>query len=442
MKDGLRNVLNEVRELSSSQYQTNVPFIESDTAIETFAGPLLNLPKLLNEFCEALVQRIVYTQFETKTFNNPLKFLEGVEMPLGYIGQEIFINPAKGRDYDITDFAGLLKKYESDTKVQYMTINFDKQYAVTVVREKIKQAMTSWSNLETYIGALTNSLYNGAYIDEYMATKNLVSNAYRTNSVNIQTISAPTTKELADQFSVKAREIFLNMQAPSPKYNAWRKVGGYGRDVVTFTAPEDVVFLIRNDVRAYLDVMQLSVSFNIDKADLLGRIVAVDNFDIYDKDMNKVYDGSHIYGIIADKRWFRIKTQDMYMEDFRNANNRSMQYYLNLIKMYQYSLFANAVVFADEEPQIPIQELSYNNTSTVSLEVGVSEGLDILTTPANATTPEIIYTSSDDSIFTVDIEQNNNKHCVITGIGAGTATLTAKAGNVETTVEITVTEST
>lgn len=441
LKNGMRNVLNEVRELSSNEYQTNVPYVDEDTSIEVFSAPLLQLPKLLNEFCEALVQRIVYTQFEIKSFNNPLKFLEGDEIPLGYIGQEIFVNPAHSRDYDINDFAGLLQKYESDTKVQYMQINFDKQYVVTVVREKIKQAMTSWDNLETYIGALTNSLYNGAYIDEYQTTKSLVSNAYRANSVQIEKITAPTTADLAKSFTEKARELFLNFQAPSSKYNAWKKVGGYGREIVTFTNPEDIVFLIRNDLRAKLDVEVLANAFNIDKTDLLGRIVTVDNFDIYDDKRNVIYDGSHIFGIIADRRWFRIKTQDMYLEDFRNANNRSMQYYLNVIKMYQYSLFANAVVFADEEVQIPITELSFNETA-VSVEVDNVEGLDIITTPANANSPTIVYTSSDETKFTVEANSNDNKNCVITGVAEGTATLTAKAGNVETTLTINVTPST
>lgn len=436
---GLKKSLNEIWELSSNAYQNNVPKIDDNTSIDNFSAPLLKNTTFLNEFCEALIQRIVYTQFEIKSFKNPLKFLEGEEMPLGYLGQEIFVNPAKGRNYDITDFAGLLKKYENDTKVQYMKINFDKQYAVTVVREKIKQAMTSWNNLESYITSLTNSLYNGAYIDEYRYTKYLVSNAYRENAIQIEKITPPTNKETAEAFTEKAREIYLNFSAPTSNYNAWKKVGGYGREVVTFTEPQDVVFIIRNSLRSKLDVSVLASAFNIDKADLLGRIISVEDFDIYDDNNNKIYDGSHIYGIMCDRRWFRIKTQDMYMEEFRNPNNRSMQYYLNIIKMYQYSLFANAVIFADEEPQVPITALSYNNTTEINMVVGDNEGLDIIVTPFNANTPVIQYTSSNEEIFIVDADANNDRHCTLTATGAGTATLTATAGNVEITLTINVT---
>lgn len=439
VKKTMANTINDIRAKASNEYQASVPEVRQDTAIEVFVQPLLKLPNLMNEFCNALVQRIVYTQFELKRFNNPLKILEGDEMPLGYLGQEIYVNPAQGRDYDINDFAGLLKKYENDTKVQYMTINFDRQYPVTIIREKIKQAMTSWNDLETYIGALTNSLYNGAYIDEYRTTKALVANAYRENAVTIEKIDAITTKETAETFTEKAREMFLNFSAPTSKYNAWKKVGGYGKEIVTVTEPEDVVMIIRNDIRAKLDVSVLANAFNMDKTDLMGKILTVEDFNVYDKQGNVIYDGSHIFGIMCDRRWFRIKTQDMYMEDFRNANNRSMQYYLNLIKMYQYSLFANAVVFADEVPQIAITKLDYNNTTEVTVGVGEQKGLDINVTPSNANTPVITYTSSDDTIFSVVSSANNDRHVTITGVGEGEGILTATAGNVTTTVTIKVT---
>ena len=88
------------------------------------AQPLFNVPEVYNEFCSALINRIVYTQVDTlRDFKNPLKDLEGSIMPLGYAGQEIHINPAKGRRYNADDFAGILQKYEADVKVQYLVKN-------------------------------------------------------------------------------------------------------------------------------------------------------------------------------------------------------------------------------------------------------------------------------------------------------------------------------
>lgn len=262
VKNGLKISLNDIWNNASNQYQKVVPVVDDNTSIESFSAPLLNTPKFMNEFCEVLVQRIVYTQLETKVFKNPLKVLEGDRIPLGYLGQEIFINPAEGRDYNVDDFAGALKKYESDVKVQYTYVNFDKQYPVTIIRQELKQAFVSWNALDEYITGITNSLYNGCYIDEYNNTKALVSNAYRSNAVQIEVVDAPTDKDKLEAFVEKARTIFLNFSTPTSDYNAWKKVGGYGRDIVTFVENKsDIVLMLRNDIQSKLDVKTLARGF-------------------------------------------------------------------------------------------------------------------------------------------------------------------------------------
>lgn len=447
MKTGLKTSLNAIREMSivnNTAYHQYVPIITDDTDIGSFGTPILNTPVVMNEFVSALVNRIVYTQFETKYFRNPLQVLEGDRIPLGYEGQEIFVNPAHGRQYNVDDFAGLLVKYEADVKVQYTTVNMDLQYPVTVSRHKLKQAFVSWDALDKFIGELSNSLYNGAFIDEYKFTKELVSGAYKNNSAQIKQIQAPTTEALAKEFIAQARTLFLNFQTPSSEFNAWSKVGGYGRPITTFTNPEDIVFLVRNDIRAFLDVNVLASAFNIDQSILLGNILPIDNFDIYKYDDEtksnvKIFDGSAIVGIIADKSFFRIKRQDMFLDEFYNPNNRTWQYYLNLTKMYNYSLFANGVIFATALPEIAITTLDFQAPNGITLsEVGEQKGLDITVTPVTANTPTITYESRDTDIFTVTPDANNNRHCVITAVAQGSGTLTAKAGNVTATVSVTV----
>lgn len=435
---GLKNSLNRLREMSTEIYHQYIPIIDDDMDISAFANPILTVPQVQNEFISQLVNRIVYTQFNIKYFNNPLRELEGANMPLGYAGQEIYTNPAKGRKFDIDDFVGLLQRYESDVKVQYMTINMDTQYPVTITRAKLKTAFTTWENLNEFIDGITQSLYNGSYIDEYRFTKYLVSSAYTGNNVVINQVTAPTTEELAKQFITQARSLFLNFQTPSDNYNAWKKVGGYGRPVITWTESSDIVFLLRNDIRAFIDVNVLASAFNMDKTDLMGRIYTVDNFNVYDDDGNLIFDGSSIIGMIADKSWFRIKEQDRYMDEFYNANNRTWQLYLNVVKMYQYSLFANAVVFATALPTVPVTGLDYNNTTEITVTEGESEGLDIIVTPNNATTP-ITYEIGNAATATITTDDTNDRHVTVTGVAEGSTTLTAKAGNVTTTLTINVT---
>lgn len=438
-KQGLVNSVNQIRTMASNEYQRTVPEITAESGIEIISAPLLQYPNLMNEFITVLVQKIAYSQLEVKMFNNPLRFLEGDSIPLGTIGEEIFINPAEGRDYDINDFAGLLRKYEADVKVQYNTINLDEQYPVTIVRQELKKAFMSWGALESFISNITTSLYNGAYIRQYNLTKGLVSNAYRSNAVQIQKIEAPNTKELAEKFIINARHLYLDFQTPSTKYNAWYKVGGYGREIITWSNPDDIVFLIRNDILPYIDVRVLASAFNIDSAKLLGRIIPVNDFNIYNKKHQIVYDGSKIIGLIADKSWFRIKEQDMYMEDFRNANNRSIQYYLNVIKMYQYSYFANAVAFATDTPTgVPVQDVTLNNTN-------LTEGDNIIGMTVNPqnTTDELTVSvdTTNSSHVTATIEDLRTLKVTCDSSVTSPVKLTFKAGSFSKEIQLTYTAS-
>ena len=437
---GLKNSLNKIRQISSDIYHQYVPILEDDTDISSLATPVLTVPEVYNEFCNALVNRIVYTQIETKMFNNPLRGLEGNVMPLGYCGQEIYVNPAKGRQYNPDDFAGILQKYEADVKVQYLIKNMDIQYPLTVIRTKLKEAFVSWENLDSFITGLTNSLYNGMYIDEFKWTKALVSSAYKGNLVQVETVSSPlTSADLAKTFTTKARELFLNFQMPSTSYNAWSKVGGSGRPITTWTDPEDIVILIRNDVRAYMDVEVLANAFQIDRAVLLGNIYPVDSFDVYDDEGTKIFDGSNLFGMIADRNWFKIKPVDQFMENGYNANNRAMQYYLNNIKMYEFSLFANAVVFATTEATVNPTAFKFFIDGEEVTSATITKNTDVVveTVPYSANA-SITYESSASTYATVAKKNSQNKVITITAKADGSSNITATVGEVTGTLAITV----
>lgn len=438
--EGLRTSLNAIRETSiesNTLYHRYVPEILPETDIGSWASPILSNPNVMNEFINVLVQRIVYTQVDIKLFNNPLRVLEGDRIPLGAIGQEIYVNPAKARKFDVDDFAGLLARYEADVKVQYHKLNMDLQYPVTITRAKLKDAFVSWSTLENFIDGLTQSLYNGAYIDQYNLTKGLVSSAFDSNQVQYEVVDAISSEANAKAFITKARKAFLNMMTPSTSYNAWGKVGGYGKEILTWSNPEDIVFILRNDLAAYIDVNVLASAFNIDKATLLGNIIYVNDFDQYDENGTKIFDGSAIQAFIADKAWFRIKEQETTMDQFYNANNRTWQYYLNVVRMYSYSLFANGLVFCTSAPSVPATSLKFNETSPTVVE-GAKITLSIETNPFQAN-PTITFSSGTEAKATVS--KIDNKHVEVTGVDAGTSVITATDGTHSATVTVTVTEA-
>lgn len=441
---GLVQSLNAIREMSvkdGKAYHEYVPIITDTTDIGALAQPIMDYVNVRNDFMSMLINKLVASKFEVKYFQNPLQILEGDTLPLGYATESIYVNPAHGRKMNVNDFAGLLTRFEADVKVQYFNITMDLQYPVTVSYTQLKKAFMSWDSLERFIDGLSLSLYNGAYLDEFRFTKNLIGGAYLKNQIQYEVVSGVNSEANAKAFVTKARELYLNMQMPSEKYNAWAKCGGAGRPVVTWSLPEDIVFVIRNDILAYLDVNVLAASFNITKSELLGRILPVDNFDAFDDEGTKIFDGSNIIGFIGDKSWFKIQRQDMFVEEFRNPNNRTYQMYLNLIKQYQYSLFANGVVICTAAPSVDATKVTAT-PDEISVVEGAKATVAIATEPITSTAV-ITARSSATGKATVTVA-SDGKSLEITGVDDGSATITVTATNADSstvtdTIAVTVT---
>ena len=427
---GLVTALNKMREMSvadGSVYHQYIPYITEDTTISEFARPLTddNLEIVRNEFF-GLLKRIVFTSIETRLFNNPLNFLEGEEIPLGFAGENIHVDPAKPMQFDGEDFAGLLQKFEARIASEYLSVNSDLQYAVTVTRDKARDAFVSWSTLEEFISGIINSLFNGAYITRWKQTKDLISSAYQQGVIPVEKVSAITSADTANAFVEKARYLNRMFTMPSTNYCGWNKK--YASDdtklkITTWCDSNDIVLVLRADVESKVDTMSLAKAMQLQYADFLGRVVIVDSFDEYADDGTKIFDGSDILALVADRRWFKIRTQYFNMTEFFNAKNLTYQYFLNDTRMVRFSLFPKACVIALDDPDT----ISLSGTATCA--VAGTSTLTATTYPVGAT---VTWDSSDKTVATVS-------NGTVTGVKAGTTIITAVNGNSSASVEFTVT---
>lgn len=439
-KSSLTTALNKMREMSVSSnsiYHQYVDVVTDSTTIGQFAAPILDPANtaVLNDFV-SILKKVVFTAVNTKRFNNPLDVLEGERMPLGQFIEDTYVNPAKARGFNGNDFAGLLQKYEAEIGVQYLAVNSDLQYQVTITREKIRNAFSSWTNLEEFISGLVNSLFNGAYITRYNQAKGLPLAALTANNIQYETVTAVSDEATAKALLEKLRAAFTKFQTPSTQFNAYNKVKGGSVSLKTWSDPEDIVVMISADVNAKIDVNALAAAFNMDKANFLGRLIVVDDFSQYNDDGTTAVDGSAIQAVVMDKAWFKIKTQDFQMDDFYNANNRSWQYYLNDVRMVNYSLFANALVFTTTAPTVDATEVKAG-AATATVVAGEKVTVPFTLTPANATST-VTVSSSATAKATAEIK---GKNVEITGVAAGTATITITANTHTDTIAVTVTAS-
>ena len=111
--------------------------------------------------------------------------------------------------------------------------------------------------------------------------------------------------------------------------------------------------------------------------------------------------------------------------------------YLHAWGTYAICPFANAVMLVTTASK-PVTAIS---GSDQTVEEEATKTVTFTFTPNDATS-QTRFTSSDESVFTVEADEDHANKCTITGVEAGTADLTIIADNgVSKKVEVTVTEA-
>lgn len=414
-------VFNVVRENASKVFMETVPSATEDN-IQTLSNILFNdaYQPMLNEFVTNLINRIGLTIIRNKTFSNPLSILRKGSMPLGTDIQDLYENPAEAEQYELsnTAMAKLLTITDPDTHVAYYRRNRKDLYTKTISRENLQGAFVSWEKFEQYISAITTSLYSGNYIDEFELTKSLVDGAYDNNKVIVETVSAITDESSAKAFIKKCRSLFNKMKLPSTQYNAYSKFSGAKGTIKTWTEEDRFVLIVTSDVMAEVDVDVLARAFNIENTKFLGRVIEVDSFE-----------NEEIQAILCDESWFQIYENLMRFDEFYNARTMTWNEYLHVWQTYAICPFANAVVFATAQPK-PGTAIS---VSDVSVAKDATANVTVTLTPSDATS-ELEFISGNETVFTV------SNTGVVTGVSAGSGTLTVKTDNgLSDTATVTVT---
>lgn len=420
-------LFNFVRQNSTGNFQEVIPEA-NDENIATISNLLFNdaYTPLLNEFITNLINRIGLTIIRNKSYNNPLAILKKGSMPLGTDIQDIYTNPSDAEQYQLSnaEMAKLLTITDPDTKVAYYRRNRKDMYTKTIAREALQGAFVSWDKFENFVSSITQSLYSGAYIDEFKYTKALVAGAYTNNKAIIQEVDAVVDTQTAKAFVKKARNLYKAMRFPSSDYNAYSLNTGDNKPVVTWTEPSRVVFMVRADIMTEVDVEVLASAFNMSKTDFLGRVIEVDKFD----------DAGKVQAVIADEAFFQIYDNIFRFDEFYNARVMAWNEYLHVWETFAICPFANAVILATDLPTVPATAVEAK-PDTITLKAGEDKTSVATLTPVNATSTVTAVSSATD-YATVSV---SDKTITIHGVAEGSATITVTAEDgVTDTISVTV----
>ena len=326
-------IMNYILANGSEEYQNVVP-PATVSNIAAVAAPILTYSAVQNEFLTALINRIGLEVVHNKTLKNPLAILKSGSVPLGSDVQEIFINPAAGSTFDPTG-AGLLTVTKPDVATLYHRLNRKDEFPVTISREQLAAAFTSWQSLENLMTGIINSLYSGDNYSEFILMKNTLAEGVIDGLITPVTVTAISDTATAKAFVKAVKNAVAAFQFPSSNFNKYQAIKGSGNPIVTWTPKDDQILIIRADIMTEINVEVLAAAFNVGKAEMLNRIVEVDSFGA----------ASPVYGILADKGLLKVYDNLSELTSWQNPKGLYWNYFWHHWQTYSLSLFANAVAF-------------------------------------------------------------------------------------------------
>ena len=420
--------VNTLNTASSQEYKNVVP-VANASNLNTIKDILLdqNYTPQYNEFVRNLFNRVFLTIINNKSFNNPLADLKKGSYPLGTDIQEIFTNPVTGEKYQLNKegMEALLKLYTPETHVAYYRRNRQDKYPISVSRENLQSAFTSWENFNEYISSITNALYSSNYIDEYELTKKLIDDAYSSGYANTLVVSNPTDTDSLTALTEQLRKIYLDFTVPSTENDMFGKMSTNGEKIKTWTTSDRIVVVISNELAAKLDVRVLANAFNIDHTKLMGRIHYVDKFQ-----------HPEIKALICDESFFQIYDNILRFDEFYNGSTMVWNWFLHAWGTWNASPFAPMCLLVTKDSS-NVTNISFGSEPINITGVGETKELDVTLTPSD-TTDIITYTSDNESIFKVTSYTSSHVTIESTGVGEANLTATSESGvTASVTVKVT-----
>ena len=347
------DILNTIRANASAEYQQYVPEVTKATDIPKVGEVLYGYPAFANQFINALVNRIALVRVKSATFNNDYAELKKGYLEFGETVEEVFVNIAMAREFSAEKAKDReFKRTLPDVRSAFHTMNFRVQYPITIQDEDLRMAFMSINGVQDLIAKIVNSVYVAEQYDEFLLFKYLIIKAVAHGKTYITNGGAT---EAYKDWAAAFRSVSNKLTFMSKNYNA--------EGVTTVTPKTDQYIFMDSDFNAKFDVNVLASAFNMDKADFMGRLKLIDDFNTFDNErFSDIMAGSdmiepvtneelakmqNIHAVIVDREWFQVyDNNNKFTEDYVAAG-MYWNYFYNVWKTVSYSPFSNIVAFVD-----------------------------------------------------------------------------------------------
>lgn len=315
------------------------------TSIGTAQGS--EFTAVANQFLEAIINKIVYQTVDTFGWDNPFKRYDSYPIEYGDTIENIYLETPKGYKFD-KDATDPFTKAAHTAKVLYTSINYEMQYQATIEDKLLRRAVLNQYGFMGIIDGILLSLSTAKNLDEYFATIRMLNNPVNFgNSTDANSDGVVDTFENLELSGTKAEQAaqltddiineYTSMLLPKKSKNAF--------GVMTASNKDGLLLIIRRGLLKDINLEYLSGVFNLEKVDLLSRIIQVDSFQTEYEDDNEETQvvGEDLAYMIVDTRGFdnHVALQDGGL--IYNPKGKYTNHFLNLWKIISFKRFYNAV---------------------------------------------------------------------------------------------------
>lgn len=335
---------------------------DSIASLRGIGDIMMQYQPLQNAFLSALVNRIGRVIITSRLYENPWAGFKKGLLEYGETIEEIFVQIAKPYQYDPAVAENeVFKRRIPDVKAAFHSMNYQKYYPTTVSNDQLRQAFLSWQGITDLIGRIIEQVYTGANYDEFLVMKYMIAQVALKGEiypVNIPEITADNARTVTTTMVSMARKLSYM----SENYNL--------AGVPTYTDPRFLYMILTSDVESIFDVEVLALSFNMNKAELIGNIIGVDGFgEIDEKRLSLIFADdpytqyapftaeqktalSSIAGLMVDESWFMIFDNYYNMTEIYNPQGLYWNYFYHVWKTFSVSPFSNAILFTTQTPTV------------------------------------------------------------------------------------------
>ena len=425
-------VLNALRNSASQNYKDYVPAVTNASEVREIGVTIMSDVRLQNEFLINLINRIGRVNITSKIFQNPLRMFKKGIMEFGDTVEDIYVNLPEAHEYDPQAAESQVFAREfPDVRSSYYLCNYEKFYKQTIQRRDIARCFTATDGIASLIEKILAAMDSANSRDEFVVTKYLLAKRILDGYMTFKAVSIgvnDTDKEKADKLLTAIRTNSNQMEF----LNTDRNIAG----VENFVLKDDQYIIISAASDALIDVNSLAYAFHMDRAEIMGRIVRIDDFgNIDDTAINNLLGAGHalsaadkailsnnIFAVIVDSEFFQIyDVYDDIADDINNPQGIYKNAFLNVARIFAVSPFANNTVIHTGTSSVTSVVVAPASTSAAPIACAAGQSVQ-LTTVVTATLASKAVT------YTVD-ETASDVVPEITSGGLVTVPVDATAGN-------------